>query len=1516
MPALAFVGDANWTNYTLTLRARKISGDEGFLISFGAPGDTTASYWNLGGFGNTKHLIQKAGVPTSDVAAKIETGVWYNIKVEISGIDVRCYLDDKLVHDTARFLDASDRADRFNQLINSAGFGYLNNIERNGLINLRDRNVYIGDAARATFDAMPTSGLTFNSLPPAQQALIIRKVNKNRMTWSQGFGFDGSDGYRDYIITLNADIAVKLHNSLSVFDEHLTVNNSPGTPTADASFGGYMRMGQQFSVRTFIHEIAHTLGSGTIDAWYNNFNNGVWQGKYVQNQIAEFDGAGAAIHQAGVHFYPYGLNYDSEYSDENARRAILIIAAMRRDMGMADQVNWNYSGAVANGAYAIIPRNAQNRLLAVEGDNPANNTGLLLWESNGSVGQKFLLDLQPEGTYRIRTALEGNRAVELPGGNTDNGTRVKLYDDNNYGAQRWFFIPTDGGWFKIAPLFNNFKGMDVVNAGTGLGTPVQNYDYLDNFAQQWKFIPVAQITTTTNIADGTYTLTPRHATDKRLEVFGFNGANGDAIDIYAPNGTNNQKFLLDKQDDGTYRIRTALAGNRAVELPFGDTFNGNKVKLYDDNGSAGQRWYFIPTDNGYYKIAPKNDIGKSMDVENISTADGALVQSYDYLGNYNQQWKLTDVGTPSIQMSVDKTAVSENVGKVTLVVTRNGDTSAASSVVYATSDGSATAGSDYTATSGTLTFAAGQTSAEIPIVITDDNAVEGDETFAVTLSNATGATLGTPQSTQVTITDNNATPSLSVADVSVAEGDSATVNATFTVKLSAASSKAVTVKYATANGTATAGSDYTATNGTLTFAVGEITKTVEVPVAGDTLVEPDETFAFNLSEAANATIERAQATGTIINNDVAKSLPSLSVEDIVVSKGKSGTTNAQFTVTLSAPSALDVAVQYATSDGSATAGSDYIATSGTLTFAAGQTRKTVNVTITGDSTSEVSENFTLNLSAPTNAMLSRTQAKATIINNDTAEPESFTLSLSASSYSVAENGKTATVTVTRSGNTSSAAKVEYATADGTATAGSDYTALSGTLTFAVGEASQNILVPLLDDTVDEEDETFGVTLSKPQGDAVLAAPDSATVTITDNDAAPSLSVADVSLSEGNSGTKNAVFTVTLSAKSERVVTVKYATSNGTATAGSDYTTTSGSLTFAAGTTSKTIAVPIVGDTTIEADETFTLTLSAATNATLSRAQATGTLVNDDTLKPIAFTVTLAPKNPLTRDRVTAIPVIANGVGVTYIYQWFVGSTAVQEGASNTLDLFKPGFGDRGDVISVAVTAHNARGETGTARQSATVGNSAPFAFSGTARALAGIEAAISFRIYGNPGAADSDGDALTYKIVGNPRGGTASFATNAQGQNELRYIARSNFIGVDVIRFVAVDAQGFTGNVATLGIDVTIPARVPPTAQDANAQTFSGLSVDVPVTGSNADGTVVSFKRVGGPKNGVGEFVTLSDGSTVLRYTSRSNFVGTEEVRFVALTSDGHPSNVAMIRISVNSIKASPPNQAPSANGS
>lgn len=330
---------------------------------------------------------------------------------------------------------------------------------------------------------------------------------------------------------------------------------------------------------------------------------------------------------------------------------------------------------------------------------------------------------------------------------------------------------------------------------------------------------------------------------------------------------------------------------------------------------------------------------------------------------------------------------------------------------------------------------------------------------------------------------------------------------------------------------------------------------------------------------------------------------------ITASNASESITPAAITVTLSAVSSRTVTVNYATANGTATAGNDYTETTGTLTFNPGVTSQTINVPIINDSVVEPDENFIVTLSTPVNATLGATTIYTYTINND---DNNGVISFSAAAYTVSESCRAVTITARRTVSSAGAVSVRYATSNGTAGAGSDYTAKTGTLIWKTGDtANKTFIVSITSDKIDEDKETFTVTLSNPTGGAILGSPSSATVTIMDNDNPPTIQFSAAS-SSGTEAMTPAVITVTLSTASGQTVKVNYATANGTATSGNDYTTTSGTLIFDPGVTSQKINVPIINDSVRESNETFTVRLSSPVNATLgSRRTHIHTIINDD-----------------------------------------------------------------------------------------------------------------------------------------------------------------------------------------------------------------------------------------------------------------------------------------------------------------
>jgi hypothetical protein len=225
-------------------------------------------------------------------------------------------------------------------------------------------------------------------------------------------------------------------------------------------------------------------------------------------------------------------------------------------------------------------------------------------------------------------------------------------------------------------------------------------------------------------------------------------------------------------------------------------------------------------------------------------------------------------------------------------------------------------------------------------------------------------------------------PSITMSDATVTEGNTGTRAATFTVTLSVAYGQPVTVAYATANGSATAGSDYQAASGTLTIPAGQTTGTITVPVNGDRLAESNETFVVNLSSPTNATIADGQGVGTIVDDD----LPvSISISDVTKKEGNGKkTTLFTFTVSLSAAYDQPVTMSYQTVNGTATTSDgDYIAKTGTLTFAPGETTKTITIEVKGDTKKEANETFCLDLFGnSTNSLFTKNRGIGTVLNDD------------------------------------------------------------------------------------------------------------------------------------------------------------------------------------------------------------------------------------------------------------------------------------------------------------------------------------------------------------------------------------------------------------------------------------------------------------------------------------------------------------------------------------------------------
>jgi Zn-dependent metalloprotease len=545
---------------------------------------------------------------------------------------------------------------------------------------------------------------------------------------------------------------------------------------------------------------------------------------------------------------------------------------------------------------------------------------------------------------------------------------------------------------------------------------------------------------------------------------------------------------------------------------------------------------------------------------------------------------------------------NEDVGIARIPAHRYDNASGRATVDYHTEDRYSKAGVDYVAAAGTLTFEDGATSASIPITVLPDNAPKGHKEVLIVLSNVQGAALGKAR-TRLVIWDKEKSIEFLTKSFFNYEGN----NASIMVIRGGDLSSTVTVNYATSNGTAIAPADYWPASGTVTLDSGVTSTAFAVTLNSDNLAEGDETVNLKLSNPnGGGFVLGGMSEAQLAFGDMQiAGVVSLDASNYVVTEGG----NAVVTVSRRYGIGDGVTVQYQIEDGTAQGGTDFTPVTGTLTLNEATPVQTFSIRAKTDGLVEGAETATIRLVNPSGGVVLDEPSSAGLHILD-ADGQSF--QFTALAPQVGESTGPATITVSRSGSAAAAATVEYDAAAGTATAGSDFTADHGMLTFAAGQKTRTFQVSVAPDDVYEGPETVRLSLSNPSAGATLGYPASTDLTIVDDDPAVSVGFSAATFTRVESGGR-ATITVTRSDATSGSVTVQYATSAGTATAGGvDYTDTDGTLTFAPGVTSKTFTVAISPDTVVEPNESLQLTLSnPGGGATLGIAQATLWIVDDD-----------------------------------------------------------------------------------------------------------------------------------------------------------------------------------------------------------------------------------------------------------------------------------------------------------------
>ena len=478
-----------------------------------------------------------------------------------------------------------------------------------------------------------------------------------------------------------------------------------------------------------------------------------------------------------------------------------------------------------------------------------------------------------------------------------------------------------------------------------------------------------------------------------------------------------------------------------------------------------------------------------------------------------------------------------------------------------------------------------------------DDLDDEDETEELTLTAAGGGYTGKEGSVLVNIDDDESFQ-LRVTGESVRENEGPL---TFTVTLETPNPAQVTrVRYETMDGSAVASLDYRERSDVLEFGIGETTKAVDVEIIDDFDSEQEESFMLVLSEPENARLVVESAAGVILDDDVPANV-NLESATQEVSEGEGVRS---FRVTLDgAPASGTVLVTFSVIQGSALPGQDYsVQTVGPLRFPPGTRDQLIDIEIVDDEIQEPNETFTIALTNVENADLGLSTSTVTIIDDDEA-------SLSINDVRAKESSGEAVFTVSLSNTSTTEITVNYSTEDGTALAALDYTPVEGTLTFSANDANltRTIRVPLVDNNVDEPDETFLVRLSGVVG-AVIA-DNEGIGTIEDDEPPISVSIYDGRAREDAGSLEMAA---RLNRPSlQNVVTVRFSSSDRTATSSSDYTATTGLLIFERGSTEGKVLVEVIDDQLVEGDETFEVTLSIPRNAVIDQGLATGTIVENE-----------------------------------------------------------------------------------------------------------------------------------------------------------------------------------------------------------------------------------------------------------------------------------------------------------------
>ncbi|MGK6352367.1 Calx-beta domain-containing protein [Parapedobacter sp. DT-150] len=704
--------------------------------------------------------------------------------------------------------------------------------------------------------------------------------------------------------------------------------------------------------------------------------------------------------------------------------------------------------------------------------------------------------------------------------------------------------------------------------------------------------------------------------------FTFTGTGSATADIADDESTTSLSLTISKTADGA---EPGTDGGFTISLPAGITVSEDITVNYTISGTATAGDDYAAITGAVTIPAGQNGVAVPVTVTDdqvieatetvIMTLAGGSSASFTFTGTGSATVDIADdESTTSLSLTISKTADGAEPGTdggFTISLPAGITVSEDITVNY-TIGGTGTAGDDYAAITAAVTIPAGQNSVAVPVIVADDQLIEATETVIMTLAggSSTGFTFTGAGSATVDIADDESTTpeNLELAISKTGDGAEPGTDGGFTISLPAGItvSEDIMVNY-TIGGTGTAGDDYAAITAAITIPAGQNSVAVPVTVTDDQVIEATETVIMTLAGGSSASFTfTGTGSATVdIADDESTTPENLELTITKTGDGAEPGTDGGFTVSLPAglSATEDITVDY-TISGTATADDDYTAITGAITIPAGQNSVSVPVIVSDDQVIEATETVIMTLAGGSSTSFTYTGTGSAIVA--IADDESTTsLSLAISnSADGAESGTDGSFTVSLPTGVSAAEDitVDY-TIGGTATAGDDYTAITGAVTIPAGQNSVAVPVTVADDQVIEATETVIMTLAGGSSTSfTFTGTGSATVDISDDESAdPSNLKLTVSRNAdaAEPGTDGG-FTISLPAgiTVSEDITVNY-TIGGTGTAGDDYAAITGAVTIPAGQNSVAVPVTVADDQVIEATETVIMTLAGGSSTSFT-----------------------------------------------------------------------------------------------------------------------------------------------------------------------------------------------------------------------------------------------------------------------------------------------------------------------------